>query len=232
MEPIRLHKYLADSGCASRRKAEELIKAGRVKVNGQIVNQQGVKIDPEKDKVTVDDSIISSNSKKIYILMNKPQGVVSTCAQDEMTTVMDLLKGVKGRLFPVGRLDRDSEGLLLITNDGQVALKLTHPRYEHEKEYEVVVAKPLFPSEVEALKQGIMLEGKKTLPAKVLAKDNRRLKMILKEGRNRQIRKMIEALGNEVLSLRRVRMGTLTLGPLQPGEWRYLTPKEIASLTA
>ena len=229
---IRLQKYLADCGCASRRRAEEIISDGRVKVNEVVIDSQGVKIDPEKDEIKVDDVKISNNSKKIYILLNKPRGVVSTCAQGEMTTVIDLLKGVEGRLFPVGRLDRDSEGLLLITNDGEVALKLTHPRYEHEKEYDVVVLTPLSPTEIDKLRRGIYLEGKKTLPAKVIVIDPRRVKMIIKEGRNRQIRKMMEALGNEVVALRRVRMGGLSLGDLRPGEWRYLTAVEISSLIA
>ncbi|MBU0630856.1 MAG: rRNA pseudouridine synthase [Candidatus Margulisbacteria bacterium] len=226
----RLQKYLADCGYASRRRAEEIISAGRVKVNGEVVNVQGVKIDPEKDEITVDNIKISNNSNKIYILMNKPRGVTSTCAQEETATILDLIKGVEGRLFPVGRLDRDSEGLLLITNDGEVALKLTHPRYEHEKEYDVVVDRPLSPAEVDKLKRGIYLEGKKTLPAGVMVIDPRRIKMILKEGRNRQIRKMMEALGNEVVALRRVRLGKLTLGELRPGEWRYLTDQEISAL--
>ncbi|OGC11729.1 hypothetical protein A3K48_04460 [candidate division WOR-1 bacterium RIFOXYA12_FULL_52_29] len=229
---IRLQKYLADCGYASRRRAEEIISDGRVKVNEVVIDSQGVKIDPEKDEIKVDDVKISNNSKKIYILLNKPRGVVSTCAQGEMTTVIDLLKGVEGRLFPVGRLDRDSEGLLLITNDGEVALKLTHPRYEHEKEYDVVVLTPLSPTEIDKLRRGIYLEGKKTLPAKVIVIDPRRVKMIIKEGRNRQIRKMMEALGNEVVALRRVRMGGLSLGDLRPGEWRYLTAVEISSLIA
>ncbi|OGC36857.1 hypothetical protein A2311_02955 [candidate division WOR-1 bacterium RIFOXYB2_FULL_48_7] len=221
---IRLNKYLADSGVASRRKADELVRQGRVSINGIPVTNLGSRIDIEKDKVFVDGKpVAGSLAKKIYIKLYKPRGVVSSCvSQRGEETVVRLLKGIKERLFPVGRLDKDSEGLLLMTNDGELANQLMHPRYEHEKEYLIDVTRPLTAEQLERWEAGVILDGEKTLPAKVFLESERQFRIILKEGKNRQIRRMVEAVGNRVKNILRLRIGKIKLGRLQPGQYEYL----------
>ncbi|MDD5593464.1 MAG: pseudouridine synthase [Candidatus Margulisbacteria bacterium] len=231
IQMIRLQKYLADCGVASRRKAEEMIIAGQVKVNGMIVAQLGTKIDPAKDKVEVGGSVVGLLGKKIYLKLNKPRGIVSSCvSQRGEPTICDLIKEVKERLYPVGRLDQASEGLMLLTNDGELANRLMHPRYEHEKEYLVTTQLPVSSYQLEQLKHGIRLDEEKTRPARVALTGHKELTIILREGKKRQIRRMMEAVGNKVKTLKRVRIKNITLGDLKPGQYRNLTPEEIKTL--
>jgi pseudouridine synthase len=230
---IRLQKYIADCGVASRRKAEEMIRAGKVKVNGVLVGSSdlGVKVDPAKDKVEVDGSLISSLEKRIYIKLNKPRGYVSSCvSQKGEATICDLLKGVKERLYPVGRLDQASEGLMLLTNDGEMANKLMHPRYEHEKEYLVTCLLPVSSYQLKNLQSGIVIEGEKTRPAQVKLLDHKEFSIILREGKKRQIRRMMEEVGNKVKYLKRVRIKNIQLGSLSAGKFAYLSQAEINDL--
>ncbi len=230
----RLQKILARAGYGSRRGCEELIVARRVRVNGQIV-ELGGKADPEKDHITVDETPIARAEPLIYIALNKPRGVLSTVeAPDPRPTVRDLVP-VAGSIYPVGRLDVDSEGLILLTNDGELANRLTHPRYEHEKEYRVLVARYPDPDQLNTWRRGVVLEDShKTAPARVWmdrpSGKGAWLRIVLKEGRKRQIRETGTLLGLPVVKIIRVRIGSLQLGSLQPREWRYLSPAEVAAL--
>ena len=227
----RLNKFIADCGVASRRKAEDLIRAGKICVNGQIVSNLGTKIDPTADKVVLDGKKITPVEKKIYLKLNKPRGYISSCRSEKgERTIMDLVKDIPERLYPVGRLDMDSEGLMLLTNDGELANRLMHPRYEHEKEYTVNVKCPMTNEQMKELSSGILIDGRKTLPAKVKLLGEKEFSIILKEGKKRQIRRMVEAVGNRVVGLRRVRIGKLNLGKLPLGKYAYLTSSEIRSL--
>jgi 23S rRNA pseudouridine2605 synthase len=230
----RLQKLLARAGFGSRRSSEELIQAGRVKVNNQVA-ELGSKADPEQDRITVDGHPIVFSEPLTYILLYKPRNVLSTVtAPDARQTVRDLVP-VPGHLYPVGRLDVDSEGLILLTNDGELANRLTHPRYGHEKEYRVLVACQPDEEQLKTWRRGVVLEdGYKTAPAEVriqsLSGKGAWLRVILKEGRKRQIRETGALLGLPVVKIVRVRIGSLLLGKLQPREWRYLTPEEVAEL--
>jgi len=231
MKEVRLQKYIAECGVASRRKAEELIKDGQVKVNGRLVTEMGTQIDPARDKVLVAGRPIKPEEKKVYIKLNKPRGYVSSCvSQRGERTVIDLVKAVPYRLFPIGRLDYESEGLMLLTNDGELANKLMHPRYEHEKEYLVNVKCPMTNEQMKELSSGIVIEGEKTLPAKVKMIDDKTFSIVLKEGRKRQIRRMVGAVGNIVIRLIRVRIGNIRLGDLPTGQCQLLTGRELAAL--
>jgi len=228
---IRLQKYMAQCGIASRRHSEELILAGRVKVNGKTVTQMGFRVS-EQDRVEVDGKLIKKEEKLVYIMLNKPSGYVSTVSDPEgRKTVLDLIDGVKERIFPVGRLDYDTTGLLILTNDGDFAFENTHPGHEIKKTYIAEVQGIPSDKALEALKKGVVLDGKKTAPAVVEVVDIKSkttvLKIIIHEGRNRQVRRMCEAVGHPVLKLKRTAIGRLTLGDLKPGEWRYLSSKEI-----
>lgn len=232
---MRLQKYIAKSGLTSRRKAEDLILQGRVKVNGQVVNEMGITVDSEEDVVMVDDKIINLEDRKIYIMLNKPEGYVTTLSdRHSEKIVLDLIKGVKERIFPVGRLDKDTTGLLLMTNDGDLAYKLTHPSHIVWKEYIALVRGIPSNREIQRLKNGVIIDGRKTSPARVeLIKTNNNsavLKIIIHEGRNRQVRKMCEYVGHPVIKLKRVAIGDIKLGDLQIGSWRYLTDKEVEYL--
>jgi len=228
---IRLQKYMAQCGIASRRHSEELILAGRVKVNGKTVTQMGFRVS-EQDRVEVDGKLIKKEEKLVYIMLNKPSGYVSTVSDPEgRKTVLDLIDGVKERIFPVGRLDYDTTGLLILTNDGDFAFENTHPGHEIKKTYIAEVQGMPSDKALEALKKGVVLDGKKTAPAVVEVVDKKSkatvLKIIIHEGRNRQVRRMCEAVGHPVLKFKRTAIGRLTLGDLKPGEWRYLSSKEI-----
>lgn len=231
MAKVRLQKYLADCGVASRRKAEELIRAGKVVVNGKLVqsSELGVKIDPDRDRVLVNRVIVKPTAKKIYLKLYKPRGYISSCVSERgERTIMDLVKDVPERLFPIGRLDQASEGLMILTNDGELANRLMHPRYEHEKEYEVAVEDRLMKDDLNKLSSGMVIDGEETLPAKVKQLTDRSFSIVLKEGKKRQIRRMVEELGGRVKILKRVRIGKVKLGSLRPGEFKIINFSEIS----
>lgn len=238
--PERLQKFLARAGVASRRHAEELIQAGRVQVNGQPVTQLGTKVQPERDVVQVDGRPVQAPAARVYLLLHKPAGVVTTASDPQgRQTVLDLLPPSlrAQRLFPVGRLDLDSEGLLLLTNDGAFALHLMHPRFEQEKEYHALVRGRPTSAALENLRRGMLLPGeaRPTAPAQVrflrAAPDGASwLSVTLHEGRRRQVRRMLAAVGHPVLRLVRVRVGALGLGDLPAGQWRALSAEELEKL--
>ncbi len=232
-DSMRLQKYLALCGVASRRRAEEMIIDGLVQVNGITVREMGVKVMPG-DEVRVQGEIVRPEEEKRYILYYKPVGEMSTVSDPEgRATVLDRFRDFPVRLYPVGRLDYDSEGLLLLTNDGDFAAFLTHPRHGVEKGYIARVSMDLTPEEAHTLRSGVLLDGRRTAPAKVriLRKDafSTDILITIREGRNRQIRRMVEQVGHQVVRLKRVRYGEVDLGNLQRGEWRDLTPQEVAS---
>jgi 23S rRNA pseudouridine2605 synthase len=231
----RLQKVMADAGVASRRKAEELIKAGRVTVNGAVIRELGTKVDPERDHVKVDGQHLKPAPPHVYLMLNKPKGVVSTLTDPEgRPTVADLLRGVRMRVFPVGRLDYDSEGLMLLTNHGELAQALLHPRYHVPKTYLVKVKGVLTDEEIEKLETGVSLEDGPTGPAQVRkirkAAQNSWIDITIHEGRTHQVKRMVEAVGHFVLKLKRVRFGPLALNDLEAGEFRYLTDREANAL--
>jgi 23S rRNA pseudouridine2605 synthase len=236
----RLQKYLAHAGIASRRHAEELIIAGAVSVNGDIVRELGVRVDPARDEVRVRGRLVRPTASHLYILLNKPTETVTTAHDPQRRrTVLDLLPAewVAQRVYPVGRLDVDTEGLLLLTNDGELALRLTHPRYALTKEYEALVENRPTAAAMQAITRGMELPGESrpTAPARAwiiddTSDDGILLGIELHEGRKRQVRRMLAVAGMRVLQLRRVRVGPLTLGQLRPGRSRLLTENEIAKL--
>ncbi len=232
---MRIAKYMAAAGVASRRASEELIKKGRVKMNGKFVYQPATLVNPEKDQVYVSGRKISLPSEKIYLLLNKPMGCVSTCSDDKgRRTVLDYIKGIDQRIYPIGRLDFITEGLLLLTNDGELANKLTHPSHEVTKRYYVVVDSYLSPEETNALQRGVHIEGGKTAPARVkvmkASPERTEFTVTIHEGRNRQVRRMLETMGKKVVFLKRISVGDLNLGDLKKGEYRLLNEDEIAYL--
>jgi len=229
MAEMRLQKFLSKAGICSRRKGEEYIKAGWVKVNGKIVTELGVKVDPERDTVEVDSDAIRSDSAPTYIALNKPKGYVSSCHQQNEKIVLDLLD-ISERVYPVGRLDKESTGLLLLTNDGHLHHRLSHPSFNHEKEYEVTVAKPLPEGALRKLAKGLPMMGTRTRPARVKRISARRFGIVLQEGKNRQIRRMVRKVGNQVTHLNRIRIANIKLGNLPSGSWRYLTKIEKENL--
>ena len=232
---IRLNKYLALAGVASRREADRLISEGRVSVNGETVDVLGTQIDGEKDRVVVDGKGIKKQQSEVYLMLNKPPGYLVTAKDPfQRPTIMDLLPKLKRRVFPVGRLDFDSEGLVLLTSDGELGYRLMHPRYQVIKEYRVRVNPKPDRSTLDVLERGIPMDGKKTAPAKlrILAPTMKGTLLLarLHEGRKRELRRMFEYKGVRVLDLKRVKLGSLNLGHLKKGEWRYLTQEEIARL--
>ncbi len=232
---IRLQKYLSECGVASRRKAEEMIAAGKVKVNGKPASI-GDKINPKHDTVVVAGKKIRKSKKNTYIMLHKPRGFITTLS-DEMgrKCVAQLVEDVGTRVYPVGRLDRDSEGLLLLTDDGEFANALTHPTHHVPKTYRVTVRPTITDEQITALTTGIEIDGRMTMPSevRVLEKKEGRvvLEIIIYEGRNRQIRKMCDALGLEVARLKRTQIGSVKLGMLKQGDWRNLTDEEVHKLT-
>jgi 23S rRNA pseudouridine2605 synthase len=222
---IRLQKYIANAGVCSRRKAEHHIQNGEVKVNGKIVTQLGIKIDPHSDRVEIAGRLIEPHQPMIYIMLNKPKGYITSCRHGSRKIVMDLID-IPQRLYPVGRLDKDSTGLLLLTNDGELHLRLTHPSFDHEKEYEVETAQPIADEALGMMRNGVMIDGVKTRKALIKSLSDRKFRIVLKEGKKRQIRRMVEEVGNKVLELHRVRVAGLRLGDLAPAHWRYLTDEE------
>lgn len=234
MAEERVQKILAAAGFGSRRACELMIEGGRVKVNGRVIHL-GDKADVEKDSISVDGKLLRGINKKIYIALNKPKGYLSDIDETHPRPTVNDLLGLPEALFAVGRLDLESEGLILMTNDGAMANRLTHPRYEHEKEYEVFVITEPDQEQLEIWRRGVVLEdGYRTLPAKVEVIRNSNngtwLRITMREGKKRQIRKTGSRIGLPVKQILRVRIGTLKLGSLRSGEWRYLTDKEIAQL--
>jgi 23S rRNA pseudouridine2605 synthase len=234
---VRLQKLISQAGIASRRAAENLIAEGRVTVNGEIVREMGTKADPARDDVRVDGRRIKSAERLRYILLYKPAGYVTTRSDPQRRrTVIDLLHGIKEYVYPVGRLDYETQGLLLLTNDGDLAAKLTHPRHEVDRTYEAHVAGVPDDAAIDQLRRGIPLDGRRTLPADVLLMNKGRriengvLLITIREGRNRQVRRMLEAVGHPVQSLRRIRFGPLGIRGLKPGNWRELTDAEVEKL--
>lgn len=228
---MRLNKYLADCGVDSRRNCDEIIAQGRVKVNGKTVTRLGVDVDPENDSVSMDGRRLRQKRRDVYVMLHKPKGVVCTAKDDKgRKTVLDLVD-VKARLFPVGRLDYDTEGLLLLTTDGQLAQTLTHPSHHIPKTYVARIFGELSEEEEKSLEKGVLLDGALTQPAsvKVVDKDDRtsRIEITIFEGRNRQVRRMLESVGKDVEFLKRVSVGELRLGGLGRGKYRFLTEKEI-----
>ncbi len=236
VSPERLQKVLASAGIASRRDCEELIAAGRVTVNGRVVTVPGTRVDLEHDEVLVDGQPLRMPAKRTYIMLHKPAGVVSTAEDTHgRPTVVDLVD-VPARVFPVGRLDLDSEGLILLTDDGELAYALTHPSFEVEKEYRVLLDRALTPDALRSWRNGVLLEGEMTAPAWVelleTTPEGVWVRIVLREGRKRQIRAVARLLGYEVRRLIRVREGPLQLGDLPPRAWRHLTDEEVAALRA
>ncbi len=231
---VRLQKYLSECGVASRRKAEDLIAAGKVKVNGKPATI-GDKIDPKCDTVVVAGKKIRKSKKNTYIMLHKPRGFITTLS-DEMgrKCVAQLIEDVGTRVYPVGRLDRDSEGLLLLTDDGEFANLLTHPTHHVPKTYRVTIRPTITDEQITALTTGILIDGRMTMPSevRVLEKKEGRvvIEIIIYEGRNRQIRKMCDALGLEVARLKRTQIGSVKLGMLKQGDWRNLTDEEVHKL--
>lgn len=234
MTEERVQKLLAAAGYGSRRSCEQIITDGRVRVNGRIIHI-GDKADPSRDEIRVDNKPIAIMQKKIYIALNKPRGYLSDIDENHPKPSVHDILDLSEHLFSVGRLDLDSEGLILMTNDGELANRLSHPRYQHDKEYEVFVISEPDQEQIEIWRRGVVLEdGYRTLPAEVdlLSKVNKGawLRIVLHEGKKRQIRKTGARIGLPVSKIRRVRIGTLKLGSLKPGEWRYLTEREVKLL--
>lgn len=230
----RLHKYLARAGKASRRRAEEMIRAGRVRMNGNTVTEMGCQIDPEKDVITLDGQRVLLTEKPVYILLNKPPQVVTTLDDPQgRRKVSDLLHGINERVYPVGRLDYDTEGLLVLTNDGDLAYRLTHPKHKVDKVYVAVVKGDMSDKAIDTLRSGVVLEDGKTMPAKVrrLAGGSQtKLELTIHEGKNRQVRRMCEAVGHPVLALKRIGFGPLELGSIESGSYRHLSRQELRNL--
>lgn len=232
---MRLQKFMARCGVASRRKSEVIIEDGRVKVNGDIVTELGTKVDQDKDIVEVDNKKIELEKNNIYVLLNKPVDYITT-VDDEFgrKKVLDLLKDIKERIYPVGRLDYDTSGFLLLTNDGDLAYKLTHPKYEVDKKYVAEVEGVPTDRELEQFRSGLEIENYVTSKAKVKIinenNENAILEIIIHEGRNRQVRKMCAKIGHPVLELKRIEMDKVKLGNLKEGKWRHLTSEEVTSL--
>ncbi len=237
----RLQKFLAECGIASRRKSEELILQGLIKVNGKIVTELGTKINPEMDVIEYNGKVIKKNNKKVYILLNKPIGYVTTVKdQFDRSSVLDLVKDVKERIVPVGRLDMYTSGALLLSNDGNFINTITHPSHEIEKTYNVTVIGKVSDEDIKTLENGVKIDvdgeeyTTKKARAKILKIDEEknlsRIQIVIHEGKNREIRKMCEAIGKKVLALHRSKIGNLSVKEIRLGKWRYLTQKEVDEL--
>lgn len=230
---MRLQKFLAICGIASRRKAEEIIKSGRVSLNGNTVTEMGIIVDENRDEVLLDGVRIFPEEQKRYIILNKPRGYVTTaCDQFDRKTVMDLVKEIPERIYPVGRLDYDTEGLLIMTNDGDFANSIAHPKHQIDKIYIAKVVGAFDLIKANTLRKGVEIDGQKTSPAKIkILKETPsycEVRVIIHEGRNRQVRKMFEAVGCHVLDLKRICVGKFSLGSLPVGSWREFNPDELS----
>lgn len=240
MEEVRLQKFLAEAGIASRRKCEELIQSGKVMVNGKVIETLGTKINPKEDKVTYNGKNVENSLQKTYILLNKPIGYVTTAKdQFKRDTVLDLIK-INKRIVPCGRLDMYTSGALILTDDGDFVYKITHPKHEIEKTYTVTIKGIVTNEEVQKLRQGVEIDdnGEKYITKKAnvrilktdIEKDISRLEIVIHEGKNRQVRKMCEAVGRKVLALHRSKIGNIGVKDLKIGTWRYLKKHEIEKL--
>ncbi len=232
---VRLQKYLADAGVASRRASEKLIAEGRISVNGEVIREMGVQVDENYDIVEFDGEIVRNTVKKEYIMLNKPVGFITTVSDDkERPTVMELVSDINTRIYPVGRLDYDTEGLLLLTNDGDLTYRITHPKHDIEKTYVAEVTGDISMDTITKLRRGVEIDGIKTSPAEVevigATQYGTKIEITIHEGRNRQVRKMFEAVGCIVKKLRRTKEAGLNLGHLPLGKWRKLTESEINML--
>lgn len=237
MEDIRLQKFLANAGVCSRRKAEEYILKGKVKVNGEIVYELGMKIDPLQDEVLFNGKTVKLENNKVYILLNKPIGYVTTVKEQfGRQTVIDLLKGVKQKVLPVGRLDMYTSGAIILTNDGDFIYQVTHPKYEIEKTYQVTVKGIITNEDVEKLKNGVQIEdyisGKAKVKILKIDQDKKisRIQITIHEGKNREVRKMCMAIGKNVIALHRSKIEDIDVKNLKLGEWRYLNKEEVSRL--
>jgi len=228
---MRLQKFLSSAGVCSRRKGEALIVAGRVTVNGKAIDELGTKVDPDQDRVEVDGKAVQLAPTLMYIALNKPRDYVTSCSHPGQKVVLDLVD-IAERVYPVGRLDKDTTGLLLLTNDGSLHHRLSHPSFDHEKEYDVTVGKPISDGALKKMSAGLPLMGTKTRSARITRISPRRFRMVLQEGKNRQIRRMVRKVGNEVTRLQRKRFAGIELGNLPPGKWRHLSQSEKESLLA
>jgi len=230
MEEVRLQKYMADCGVASRRKCEEYIVQGKVKVNGKVVTELGTKVNPEKDEVRFNGKIIKQEEKKVYIILNKPKGYVTTNSdQFHRKSVIDLIHE-DVRVYPIGRLDMYTEGLLLLTNDGEFSNKMMHPRNKIEKTYVVTTDTNITKEQIDKLKNGVDIGDYITKPAKVRIISKDKIEIIISEGKNRQVRRMCDAVEINLLNLKRIKIGNIELGKLQTGKYRYLTEEEKQSM--
>jgi 23S rRNA pseudouridine2605 synthase/23S rRNA pseudouridine2604 synthase len=228
MSQVRIHKYLAQCGVASRRAAEKLIEEGVVCVNGLLAHI-GDSIDPDKDRVTIKGKVVENKEQFVYIALNKPRGYICSCSKQQGPSILDIV-AIKERVFPVGRLDKDSEGLVLLTNDGELANKLTHPRYGCEKEYMVGLSSDISDSQLDQIKKGVVLEDGHTKPCKAYKISPKEIGIIIAEGKNRQIRRMFQVFGKKVIKLKRLRIKNLKLGSLEKGKWIFLGAKDISLL--
>jgi len=226
---IRLQKFLSSAGFCSRREGERYIAAGRVKINGGVVRELGVKVDPEKDRVEVEGKRIDPEEPPVFVVLHKPRGYVTSCQQTGDKIVLDLVD-IDTRIYPVGRLDKDSTGLLILTNDGSLHHKLLHPSFDHEKEYDVIVNSPISDVALNKMRRGIPIMGSRTRPADVTRMSSKRFRIVIREGKNRQIRRMVRKVGNRVAKLKRIRVANIRLGELPEGKWRPLTEKEKKDL--
>lgn len=231
-EPIRLNKYIANTGLCSRRQADEYIERGQVTINGRVVRELGVKIDPDDDESTITvrgEILLSRNTPHQYIMLNKPNGYVVTMTKEHgERTVLDLLPSSLGVVKPVGRLDKLSTGLLLLSSDGEYIQRLTHPSFEHEKEYYVTIKEELTDEDLETLAAGVQLEEGNTGKVKIERLDENTFSIVLKQGWNRQIRRMVKSIDKHVSRLKRVRVGNIMLGNIPSGKWQHI-PKHLLS---
>ncbi|MCD6329905.1 MAG: rRNA pseudouridine synthase [Candidatus Cloacimonetes bacterium] len=234
---MRINKFLAQAGLGSRRSCEQLVLENKIKVNGKIISDLATDIDPQNDIVEYKNKKIRFSSNKIYLMLNKPIGYLVTADDPfERKTVFDLLPKFKEHVFPIGRLDKNSEGLLLLTNDGDFAQKVTHPSKKLPKTYLVKAKGRIYFRQLRELREGVQLEDGKTLPAKVFIKSYNKaqnltkIRMVIYEGKNQQIRRMLKAVGSSVIELKRVQIGEINIGKMPIGEWRYLKEKEVRSI--
>ncbi len=223
---MRLQKFLALAGVASRRKAEELITNGQVKVDGQKVTELGTSIDEDRAKVEFGGKVWKIKSDLVYFMLNKPVDYITSSTSAQGKSVLDLIK-VKERVYPIGRLDKDSRGLLILTNDGELTNKLTQAKFNHEKEYEVILDRELGNQSKRIFEKGMILDEEKLRPVKVVSINGVKVRLILKQGVNRQIRRMAEALGYRVKDLKRIRIGKLNIGNLPEGKWKVIKKEDI-----